>query len=73
MRYQGRRRSLTLCFVVAAGIAAVAGGRPGPASPAAIGAPGVQAPAQAPARPAAIGRWDLTVQGPKDRILRGSK
>jgi len=51
MRYPGLRRSLTLCFVAAAGIAALAGGRP--------------TLAQAPAQPAAIGRWDLTVQGPK--------
>ncbi|MGE5198018.1 MAG: DUF1080 domain-containing protein, partial [Rhodospirillaceae bacterium] len=51
-----------LCFVVAAGIATVAGGRPMPASRVAAGP---QPPAQAPARPAAIGRWDLTVQGPK--------
>jgi hypothetical protein len=65
MRYQGLRRSLTLCLVVAAGIATAAGGRPGPASLAAIGTRAAQAPAQAPARPAAIGRWDLTVQGPK--------
>ncbi len=65
MRYQGFRCPLTLCFVVAAGIAAAAGGRPGPASPAAIGTPGAHPQVQAPARPAAIGRWDLTVQGPK--------
>jgi len=65
MRYQGLRRSLTLCFVVAAGIATAAGVRSMPASPVAVGTPGAQPPAQAPARPAAIGRWDLTVQGPK--------
>jgi Domain of Unknown Function (DUF1080) len=49
MRYQRLRRSLTLCLVVAAGIATT----------------GAQAPEQAPAKPAATGRWDLTVQGPK--------
>jgi hypothetical protein len=65
MRYHGLCRSLTLCLVAAAGIATAAGGRSGPASPVAIGIPGAQAPAQAPARPAAIGRWNLTVQGPK--------
>jgi len=63
MRYRGTRHLLTLCLVAAAGIAAAAGGHPGPVSPAAIGAPGAQP--QAPARPAAIGRWDLTVQGAK--------
>jgi hypothetical protein len=50
MAYRRLRRSLTLCLVVAAGIAT-----------AVISTSG----AQAPARPAAIGRWDLTVQGPK--------
>ena len=49
MHNQGLRRSLTLSLVVAAGIATA----------------GAQPPAQAPARPAAIGRWNLTVQGPK--------
>jgi len=65
MSYRNLRRSLTLCLVVAAGIAGAAGVPLGPASPAAAGTRAAQAPAQAPARPAAIGRWDLTVQGPK--------
>lgn len=63
MRYQGRRCPLTLCLVAVAGIAAAAGGRPGPVSPVATAVAEPQM--QAPARPAAIGRWDLTVQGPK--------
>jgi len=65
MAYRRLRRPLTLCLVVAAGIAAAADGLPGPASPIPIATASAQAPAQAPARPAAIGRWDLTVQGPK--------
>ena len=65
MAYRRLRRSLTLSLVVAAGVAALAGVRPGPALPVAIGTAALQEPAQAPARPAAIGRWDLTVQGPK--------
>ena len=65
MRYQELRRSLILCLVVAAGIAMAAGDRPAPASPAGIGTHGAQPQAQPPARPAAIGRWDLTVQEPK--------
>ncbi len=65
MRYHGLRCPLTLCLVAVAGIAAAAGDRPGPVSPVAAGTPGAQPQVQAPARPAAIGRWDLTVQGPK--------
>ena len=65
MRYHGFRCPLTLCLVAVAGIAAAAGGRPGPVSPVATGTPGAQSQAQPPARPAVIGRWDLTVQGPK--------
>jgi hypothetical protein len=47
------RRSLTLSLVIAAGCLGTA----------AVGRGAAQA--QAPARPAVIGRWDLTVQGPK--------
>lgn len=61
-----RCRTLTLCLVVTAavaGTAALAGSIPGLTDPAEARA--LQAPAQAPAPPAIIGRWDLTVTGPK--------
>jgi hypothetical protein len=57
---------LTLCLVVAvavAGTVALAGAMPARAGHADGDA--MQAPAQAPAPPSIIGRWDLTVTGPK--------
>jgi len=65
MRYHRLRCTLTLSLVAVAGIAASAGGHLGPVPPVSAGAPAAQPQPQAPARPAAIGRWDLTVQGPK--------
>lgn len=61
-----RRQRLNLCLVVTtivAGTAATAGSIPGPSGPVAVRA--MQAPAPPPARPSIIGRWDLTVTGPK--------
>jgi hypothetical protein len=66
MRYRGLPQSLTLCLiVVAASAGTVAGARlfPGP-SPCAD-AEAARPPAQTPASAPIIGRWDLTVQGPK--------
>jgi hypothetical protein len=65
MRFRGLSLSLTLCFtVVAASAGTVAAARLVPAPPASA-VDAVQAPAQNPARASIIGRWDLTVQGPK--------
>lgn len=57
MRHHDLRRSLALFVVVTAGII-VAAQAPAPA-------PAPAAAAQAPGKSAAIGRWDLTVQGAK--------
>ena len=68
MRHRGLRRSLTLCLVVtvialAAAVAAARPALPAPSARADVGA--TQPPPQAPAGAPILGRWDLTVQGPK--------
>ena len=67
MRNRELPHSLALCFivVVTASSGAVAAARFFPAPSARSEAEAVQPPAQAPARAPIIGRWDLTVQGPK--------
>ena len=68
MRYPSLPRSLTVCLVVliaSAGTLAAARLSP-PPSPRAAGE-AVQPAPQSPARAPIIGRWDLTVQGPKER------
>ena len=66
MRHRGLLQSLTLCLtVVAASAGTVAAARNFQAPPASAVVDAAQAPAQAPARASIIGRWDLTVQGPK--------
>jgi hypothetical protein len=67
MRFRARPPSLTQSLVIVAaltGTAAVAVLLPAP-SACAEGQTAQQPPAQAPGRAPVIGRWDLTVQGPK--------
>lgn len=61
-----RYRKLTLCLVVMAAFTGPASSSsPIPALSAHVESLAAQAPVQEPARPSLIGRWDLTVQGPK--------
>jgi hypothetical protein len=66
MRHVGLSRSLTLCLVVVIGsVGTVAAARLMSVPPGVAQADAARPPAQAPARAPIIGRWDLTVQGPK--------
>ncbi len=67
MSHRGLPESLTLCLVVLTVFAgAVVSARPSPSGPSLRLADQVAHPApQAPAAAPIIGRWDLTVQGPK--------
>ena len=66
MRYRGLTYPLMFCFAVTAASGSVAAGRvsAGPAAPAAGQVP--PPVAEVAAGPAIIGRWDLTVKGPKE-------
>ena len=66
MRYRALPQSLTLCLlVVTASAGTVAAARLDSTPPPSPAARAAQSPAQTPARAPIIGRWDLTVQGPK--------